>query len=450
MQPFLGVVGICLLLAHSAAYAIPAPNCASLLTKTKQPGLAKAYSIKIRMQNVEYRISAAMRFPSHQESEIVLQILWAHGLRDIQVEQFIFSRLQSIFKVSAWENHGSFIRGMTSPFHRDDFKEATQAFELQAKNRFSSVSTIYTEVTQRARTYSPEVADAAQMMTGYLRRQKAVDSQEEADRILNRAHTALMKVITERELRFFDYQIFNEVLSFEKDQAMQDIALKTAGLVPEADLDYQKIHDDIRAKFLKFAKEIASEQKNRAISYTEETRQMLEMISHLGDEALKIHAEISFLRVPLPFSENEFKYLKTVIHEAKPFDLLQIEIIMKALTAAKIQIIPKEYEFDKKMRAYIERSLLLDKLKRKIRLNLAYLEADLLETQSNKGPGDTDLRQRMYAKSVVVIPANGSTLDVTPNDYGYMPSSFLNQSRRLNSGNGNRKERLDYDTPEFD
>ncbi|NJL24678.1 MAG: hypothetical protein HC902_05595 [Calothrix sp. SM1_5_4] len=86
------------------------------------------------------------------------------------------------------------------------------------------------------------------------------------------------------------------------------------------------------------------------------------------------------------------------------------------------------------------------------RRKLVFIKAQMAFEIANEPGLRTDGGLLLNATLSKVAPSNGGTdngssfIDLNTD----LPNSFTSQPRRLNSGNGNRSERLDYDTPELD
>lgn len=262
------------------------PSCQSLVSsftdsvRIAHRGVEPAYSVYLRIKEVGYRITLAMQFPTSQSSPVFAQVIW-DNLRSAEIESYILERFQATFGAARVEAMGSFIRLDAGKKDRVAFASGVRAFEQNLRNRATSPAKIHSFISRHARTASPEIREAARMMSGLLMRNK-VSVQTDIDRILSRAHLHLIRDLSERELRFFDYDLFDEVLSYEKDQAMQAIAEKARGQVPDADLDYGAIHEKIRQKLIRIARGLVQSLRQQEKPYLERVREYVRLISNAG------------------------------------------------------------------------------------------------------------------------------------------------------------------------
>ncbi|NJL24677.1 MAG: hypothetical protein HC902_05590 [Calothrix sp. SM1_5_4] len=249
-------------------------------------GVEPARSIQIRNNNVTYRITLAMRYPSAQASPLIVQIFYPRN-RDPEIEAFFGRLIKShlpLLEPGVW--FGDFQSLTTANVDRDQFNQATHDIFSQIRNRFTSTASPLSSVAPSARTQSAEASEVARIMTSFLRRRQVARSSRSIERILNRAHNHLIESMTEAELRFFDYAIFDEVLPYERDKRMQDVAAAALDLVPPRDLDYQRIHREIRDKFTAIALNLIKSLNQGESSLVQEVQTKLEQIVLLGEESL--------------------------------------------------------------------------------------------------------------------------------------------------------------------
>lgn len=445
-----------ILLSQTAIAVTPDLSvCVTKLRKIPRRGIAPAYSIKVQVQNFRYRITLALRRPSSQSSSLLIQVFWEDGLRDGDLESFLIANICRVFRAQYETDMGRHLTVTTESFDRDGFHDAVRTFIKEIKRRISSTATVYRSVSPVARSRSPEVSEAARMMTGLLRRSHVVNSTDEADRILNRVHARLIHSLTERELRFFDYSLFDEVIPYEKDAQMQRIANATSDQVAPADLDYPEIHAEIRTKFVEISRELIERQRSLALPHIESVKLHLAAVNRIGNRVLALFPPNSLgidenpndkqLR-RLPFSRVGFeRFAKLLAH--KQFNLIEIEDFLTALEGVKIQpVINPESSQD------VREDIV------SLRFNVDQAHGTMkflaieLEQQRRNEPTPEFMPSRLMSVSVhTIAPGNGR-----PQNSAYvgmemsLPRSFIHQPRRLNSGPGNRQERLDYDTPEFD
>jgi hypothetical protein len=274
-------------------------------------------------------------------------------------------------------------------------------------------------------------------MSNFLRRHKIVNSLDEADRILNRAHNRLINSLTEQELRYFDYDLFDEVMSYEKDQKMQEIAKDLSS--PE-DKDYAKIHSTVGKKFLEISQKLVKSQNDSIKPYASRLSESLREILRIGNFLIN-EGEIQ-----LPFDLDRFRGLEKLIAE-KGVSIDNLVELQKSLRASKIiQVypLPSGWERNTNIFSIIEYRV-------RAMNDIEFLVSQLEFHRQNEPSITNPVGQRMKTELSQVLPENGKSKSSSIWDLGEgLSQSFINQPRRLNSGNGNRKERFDYDTPELD
>ena len=378
-----------------------------------------------------------MRTPSAQKSDLIIQIFWENNGRYNGIENFVLQSLKKRFSLTSIESMGSFIQIRAKSVDRDSFEEKVKQFENDLSARFKSSGAIFSIVSPAARSKSPEVMEAANRMSNFLRPHKIVNSLDEADRILNRAHSRLINSLTEQELRYFDYDLFDEVMSYEKDQKMQEIAKDLSS--PE-DKDYAKIHSSVRKKFLEISQKLVKSQNDSIKPYASRLSESLREILRIGKFLIKEG------EVQLPFDLDGFRGLEKLIAE-KGVSIDNLVELQKSLRAAKIiQVYPLPSGWERNQHIY---SILSHKATAS--MDLDFLITRLEHYRLNEPSITNPVGQRMKTELSQVLPENGKSKSSSIWDLGEgLSQSFINQPRRLNSGNGNRKERFDYDTPEFD
>jgi hypothetical protein len=433
-------------------------SCASRLTPTPRRGVAPAYSIDVRVQNVKYRITVALQDPSAQSSSLLIQILWDQHLRDQNVEAYLLRQIQGVFGPTVVNEMNHFVRVVvTDIFERDDFTERVKKFKAALEIRFSSMAAMFPSVSPAQRSRSADISEAARMMTGLLQRNRVAASEDEANRLLNQAHSRLIGELTESELRFFDYALFDEVIPYEKDLRMQEMAQRAIGELSPKDLDYHSIHAGIRSKFITISRALSAAQRSQVLPYIRSTQSHLDSVLKIGNKILAEFPPTSFYsRIAAFFvsqqEENQWPFSRTGFAEfanllgRKQFTSDDVDEFLTAMNAADVHEVSTE-SFSRELRIDIN-GLLYHASQAKSYLHNLTAELDL---QRSNEPTDEGSPNRLYVRVQKVLPGSGSTKDsayigMEPN----MPGSFLHQPRRLNSGRGNQKERFDYDTPEPD
>ena len=236
-------------------------SCSAILsfvsTKT-----APAYAVSVHYRNVNYKITVAMIAPSDKSSKLSIQIFWSQGIHNRDLESFIKDRIYEVYAVTGGEESDEFSKMTTASMSRQEFEESVVRLQQELGRRFQSAGSPFSLMTIRARSTTPAIAEASRMMLNFLVRRRVIKDVEEGNTLLNSAHRQLIAKLTDRELRFFDYTIFDEVLSFEQDQLMQKLAERARSFVSEKDLDYGAIHDEIRADFVKIAIRLVAKQRS--------------------------------------------------------------------------------------------------------------------------------------------------------------------------------------------
>jgi hypothetical protein len=429
-------------------------------------GVEPSYSMQIRLKELNYRITVAMLAPSAQKSPIIAQVMWNNGLRDGNFEAYLIDRFKLAFENVQVTDMGTFVRLQTTSVDRNTFHEQVERFQQQLLNRVSSPAKIHPNLTPMARSASAEVREAAHLMIGLLRRHLVSSTEADLDKILSRAHTRLIRQLTERELRFFDYDIFGEVLTFEKDALMQSIAQKASGHVDPRDLDYVAIHEEIRRKFIQIARKQVQALRVRATPYLDSLNNYIRVLI-LNGEKIRLRKD----KEPnLPFNEEGFlSFARTWRNRA--VGLNDAQEIRQALAAIHISNRDGMNKAWKKNRRWLLAPELRlatteDKLgiffmdeawtglywsDQELERLVKFLESDQQDFGQNEPANTAQTSGLLSVQASVVNPGNGGTDSSSFIDLGSgVPRSFEHQPRRLNSGRGNRTERFDYDTPEFD
>lgn len=418
-----------------AAKDVSVESCARAL-HTPRSKLADAFTFKVRVKDFNYRVTLALRMPSAQASPLVVQLFWENRRRSPEIEAYIKQQIGKVFTLAPGGVQTSIFQSLvTEPVGRADFEDGVRQMTTEMQSRFSSVAVVYPSLSPFMRSRSPAVSEAARMMTAFLRRSKVVSAVDEADRILNRAHTRLILSLTESELRFFTYDLFDEVLSYEKDGQMQQIARTVDGQVAPKDLDYGAIHAAIRTKFVVIAREFIDRLRAGDRTHIEGVNSALAEVIRAGEAVFEEKPK------ELPFSQEKFAELKELVGE-KTFVVGEIDAYRMALRSLAFSTSEEALEIK-----HFPRMRLLT---REILSTLNFLASEI-QQQRNNEPNNEDVDEtgrHMSVSVIVVHPGNGEAgSSFIGMDGPNAPSSFEHQPRRLNSGRGNQKERFDYDSP---
>lgn len=401
-------------------------------------GVEPAQALEFRVKDFHYRITFALRQPSSRVSPAAIQIFpSAHRDRGMEalVEGLIRSNFSSLIEDM---DFGTFRRLTTGAVERADFESKVRQIHLVLQRRFTSTARIFPSIAPAVRRVQAEVADAARMMGSFLVRRKVVDSIDQADRLLSRAHARLIKEMPEKELRFFDYGIFDEVLSYERDLKMREIANSLADIVAREDLAYESIHAAIRERFARIATEIGKRQSDRSRPLVEQIQSFINLFVQLAPELTE--AGIFYSTPGLA----QFKDLSARLQ----FSIDDPTEVLRTLAALQLKRPERPQEW------WESRFRIMDLFYYAYRLktNLEFLETQIELEKSNEPTSVSGENALMFARHRVVAPSDGGE------DQGFsflnldtdLPNSFTFQPRRSTSGNGNRKLLFDYDTPEFD
>jgi hypothetical protein len=339
-------------------------------------------------------------------------------------------------------------------------------FEQQLRNRVNSPAKIHANLTPAARNASAEVREAAHLMIGLLRRNRVSSVEADFDKILSRAHTRLIRQLTERELRFFDYDLFGGVLTFEKDELMQSIARKASGQVDPRDLNYVEIHEEIRRKFIQIARKQVQALRIRETPYLDRLNNYVKVL--IGDGGLILRRKDK--EPNIPFNEEGFlSFVRT--WSGRTVNVSDAQEIRQSLAAVQLSNRDDMNKaWKKNQRGLLPPALRLiiadAKLGRlfndeawsgiywadqKLKQLVEFLEKDQQDFGQNEPANTVQSSGLLSVQVSVVTPGSGGNEGSSFIDLGTgMPRSFEHQPRRLNSGRGNQTERFDYDTPEFD
>lgn len=430
--------------------------CAARIVRIPRRGVAPAYSINVRLQNFRYRITVALQVPSAQNSGLLIQVFWEQGLRDRDLETYLLRHIRKVFGSPNVTDMGQFLRILVpESVDREDFEESVKKFEADLKVRFSSTAMIFPSISPASRARSADVAEAARMMAGLLRRNRVVSSIDKADRILNVAHNRLISGLTEGELRFFDYALFDEVIPYEKDLKMQEIAQRGAGELDPNDLDYPAIHASIRSKFISISKDMIEKQRTQALPHIQEIGSHLKGVRDLGQRIIDefphrpfrsfVEDVLGTPKTEFPFSREGFaEFVKLMSRkEISVDDVAEFSEALNLVNYRNVSEKPFSEELNRdigRFSYHMSRAL----------TTLKFLAIELEQQRSNE-PAEESVGDHLFVGVRKVLPGNGSPTDSSfIGAESNMPDSFVNRPHRLNSGTGNRKERFDYDTPEFD
>lgn len=444
------------------------PKSCEDMVRIAPRGVEPSFNIELKVKQFYYRISIAMLAPTSQRSMVVGQLFWSNGLRNAELENYLIERFRRAFKTAQVTDMGTFVRIHTMQIERDDFQSLVKTFETHLRNRVTAPSKILANFTPLQRNRSAEVREAAHTMLALLRRSKVSDQPEDLDKILSKTHTHLIRSLTERELRFFDYDLFGEVLSFEKDIFMQSIARKAREQVADArDLDYMAIHEEIRRKFVTLAREQVESLKHRDLPYLERVKRYVNAILKSGEAVVSVKETFP----NLPFSEDGFRHFVDTMKQT-PINIYNVQEIRSALDKLKI------LDWEQMQAAYDENQKLLgilsaDENKRErytsnpswrtlyfdnsyLQELLNFLEKDHQDHGLNEPANTVQSSNLFYVHVVKIRPSNGGEQGSSflGMDTG-IASSFQHQPHRLYSGRGQNKSGFDYttrerDTPDFE
>ncbi len=229
------------------------------IVRTPRPGLEPSREIQVGLGAGKASITLAMRQPSAQISPLNIQVFANQLNAEEGALTFLVAQISEVVPGTqlAAKRHG-FVRLTSSPVHRDELDSAVREIKKRLERRFSSNSNVYPDLARATRARDPAVSHAAKGILDFLRRHRVTDDLE-AERVLNIAHSRLINALDEHELRFFDYELFTEVLNYETSLKMQNLSDSIKHTVGSENANFELIHQRIRNKFILIVKDLARE-----------------------------------------------------------------------------------------------------------------------------------------------------------------------------------------------